>query len=97
MASKVKTSVRLRKESLAWSLSCTWVAQTLGQASMVTGSTGARAHRCRGRSPMGCEVESGALADDHESWGKRSAMVQGLGLPKESANGQVAQRLAGDG
>jgi hypothetical protein len=45
---------------------------------------------------VGSTVEAGALADDRETWGKRSAMVRGLGQPKESANGWVARRLGGN-
>jgi hypothetical protein len=36
------------------------------------------------------------LPNDRETWGKRSAMVRGLGQPKESANGRVARRLGGN-
>jgi hypothetical protein len=36
------------------------------------------------------------LPDDHETWGRRSARVRGLGLPKESVNGQANRRLIGD-
>jgi hypothetical protein len=36
------------------------------------------------------------LLDVDESWGKRSKPEWGLAMPKESANGWVAQRLADD-
>jgi hypothetical protein len=36
------------------------------------------------------------LPDVDESWGKRSTPEWGLAMPKESANGWVAQRLADD-
>jgi hypothetical protein len=36
------------------------------------------------------------LPNGHETWGKRSAGVRGLGLPRESANGRANHQLTGN-
>jgi hypothetical protein len=70
-ASMVKTPIKLGKESLAQSLSCTCLVRTLGHTSSAMGSTGARAYRCRRRSPAGCAVETGALARRSQNLGQK--------------------------
>jgi hypothetical protein len=90
----VKTPVKSEKKSLARSLSCTWVAWTLGNTSSVTESTGVRAHRRRRRSPAGCVVEAGAPAQRSRNLGQKKrdcvrsacAKVIGKWLSQSSAN-----------
>jgi hypothetical protein len=95
MASRVETSIKLEKELLAQSQSCKEAAQTSGHALSVTGSGGMKAHHQRWRSSAGCAVETEALAQWWWILRKRSTSEWGLDLPKESANGWVARRLAG--
>jgi hypothetical protein len=84
MKSRVKTLVKLGKESPAQSLSCTWLARTLGHSSSVTGRTGAKDHQRQQRSPTGCVVEERALGQwswnlgqkEHE--GVRSISTKGI-------------------
>jgi hypothetical protein len=95
-ASRVKTPVKSGKKSLARSLSCTWVAWTLGYVSLAMESTGVRGHQRRRRLPVGCVVEARAPARSSQNLGQKKRDGVRIRSAKGIRKWLVAWWLAGD-